>query len=169
MKQLARPIPLIATRRRRRIDPAQAIESFSPADPPDGGQAHSGEHCDPAFGHSRSSQRHHQAALTAADRAAAMGSRASIGHRLIAFAATNPLSGPPHAQASGLRRLLQRPARFQDSFQQQLSTCRAASRILVHVHSGPSCHSVRFESFQNDESRPDGQLTSRNNVLAHHT
>jgi hypothetical protein len=57
VKQLARPIPLITTRRRRRIDPAQAMESFSPADPPDGRQAHSGEHCDPPFGHSRSSQR----------------------------------------------------------------------------------------------------------------
>jgi hypothetical protein len=33
----------------------------------------------------------------------------------------------------------------------------------------PSCQPVRLKSFQIDESRPDGQLLSRNNVLANHS
>jgi hypothetical protein len=39
----------------------------------------------------------------------------------------------------------------------------------VDVHPGPSCQPVRLKSFQIDESRPDEQLASRNNVLVHHT
>ena len=52
-----------------------------------------------------------------------------------------------------------------DSFDELLSTRGATSRILVYVHPGPSsCPSVRLESFQIDESRPDEQFASRNNV-----
>jgi hypothetical protein len=57
---------------------------------------------------------------------------------------------------------------FENSLDQQRSTQRTSSRILVSVHPGPSCQPVRFDSFQIDESRPDGQPASRNNVLTHH-
>jgi len=69
----------------------------------------------------------------------------------------------------GLRCLSHRPSLSGHSFVEQLSTCWAGSRILVHVHPGPSCQPVRFEGFQIDESRPDEQPASRNNVLAHHS
>jgi hypothetical protein len=52
---------------------------------------------------------------------------------------------------------------------QQRSTCGEASRILVDVHLGSFLPTCSFGDFQIGGSRLDGQLFSRNNVLAHHT
>ena len=79
-----------------------------------------------------------------------------------------PLPSSTIGNTDGLRRRAHRPSLFAHSLDQQGSTQRTSSRILVHVHSGPSCQPVRLKSFQIDESRPDGQLASRNNVLASH-
>src|SRR5687767_6890547 len=98
-----------------------------------------------------------------------MRSGAAIRHRFVLDSATHPLSRPPLTEASGLRRLSERPTTLPESFHEEDSTCGDASSILVHVHLGPSCQPVRFDSFQIDESRLDGQPFSRNNVLAHHT
>jgi len=168
VQQLAGTFTLVAMNRRRRIDVAQAIHSRPPANASDRGDADAGDDGDPSDGHAFTPQLDDQGTGGRVDGVRAVWSRASVRHRLIVFSAADPLVRPTYTQASGLRRLSERPATLQDAMDQQRSTCREASRILVDVHLGSSLPTCSFGHFQIGGSRPDGQAFSRNNVLVHH-
>jgi hypothetical protein len=104
------------------------------------------------------------------DPSAAVRSRPSIIQRLHPThpMPRQPLIGPSSADAC-------RPCggRYARSFHhhpldQQRSTCRTTSRILVNVHPGSFSATCSFGDFQDRRSRLDGQFLSVNNVLRHH-
>lgn len=95
------------------------------------------------------------------------GVRAPIGERLVPHGTAHPLPAAAitHTGASDASRT-DHPC--SETRLNSSSTCRAASRILVDVHPGPTCQPVRWKSFQIDESR-QGEQRFKDSVLAHHT
>ena len=169
MKQLSGVIPFVTLRWRSRLEAPEPAQSLTAADPGYRRETDPGQHCDLSNRSTLLAQSDDLSPELRFGRRVRVRPRAAVRQRLILRGAPDPLPPSPITDTGGRRRLVHRPALFGDSFEQQCSTCRAGSRILVHVHPGPPCQPVRLKSFQIDESRPDGQPPSRNNLLTHHS
>jgi hypothetical protein len=122
VKQLAGTITLVSLGRIGWIDTSEPTKIVPPADTRDGRHAHPSDHSDSPKRHSLPAKLDDPIHGPLLDCPRAMRPRAAVVHRLTVFASLNPLVGPTRAEASGRRRLSERPTKFQDSPAQQCST-----------------------------------------------
>jgi hypothetical protein len=170
VEQLTGSLAFVANRRRRSVELLETTEAGGAADTCGGRHADGNGLGNLSNRLSLLSQREDSAACSDVGRRRRVRARAAIGQGFAGLRSPHPLAPATVTHTGGRRRRAHRPSECADSFVELLSTGGATSRILVHVHPGPSsCPSVRLESFQIDGSRPDEQLASRNNVLTHHS
>jgi hypothetical protein len=171
MQQASHPVVLVAHHRRwRSIQGAQSFQSGRSDDACNRCAAAAYMVCDLSAGQPRSAKFHYSSSRTRTGTAGAVWPRRAVIQSLESCLseASQPLPSRTRTDANCVTRFIHRPAVREHSIDQQGSTLRRESSILMNVHLGLLRLSVCSHS-QIHRSRPGGQLLSLNNVLRHHS